>query len=264
MTVDLPTDLRGRCVMCDGPGPLTDEHVISKTVRKQMPLLSNVTRTFAGHTSKPMNVLHIVLRKAVCSSCNGDWMRELEEDFVAIVGPRIAKPERVLLDPAEQERVSTWAIKTGLLLEVWTSAQGRGSYVPTDNLRWLAAHHTPPAFAQVWMAGIHSQLRRLAWSQSGFLAIASGEKVACVATFTVGHLGFQVFARDIEYPHKPGAVRRLAALEPPQSIRDATIAIWPAVEAAVWPPNNTVLDLQALPQWAAWPRSVYDDPSTIA
>jgi len=246
--------------MCGGPGPLTDEHVISKTVRRQMPLLSGVTRTFAGHTSRPQNVLHIVLRRAVCPNCNGGWMHQLEDDFVALVGPKIARPEEMVLDPAQQERVATWAIKTALLLEVWTCAQGRGSYVPVDNLRWLASHQSPPAFAQVWMAGVDSRLKRLAWSQSGFLAIATGERVACLATFTVGHLGFQVFARDIEDPNHPGTARSLAPIDPPQEIRDATVCIWPTVERALWPPGKTILGLEALPNWAGWLTVLYASP----
>ena len=259
LTVNLPAELVGRCVMCGGPGPLTDEHVISKTVRKQMPLLSSVTRTFAGHTTKPMNVLHMVLRKAVCKPCNGGWMGDLEADLVKIMGAQIADPQRTTLNPSEQERVATWAIKTALLLEVWTSSKGRGSYVPTDNLRWLAAHHTPPAFAQVWMAGIHSEMKRLAWSQSGFLALATHEKVACVATFTVGSLGFQVFARDIEDPNNPGSVRPFAALQPPQAVLDTTLEIWPgSAQDVTWPRNDTILSLDALPAWAKWPTSVFD------
>lgn len=245
--------------MCDGPGPLTDEHIISKTVRKQMPLLSSVSRTFAGHTSKPMNVLHVVLRKAVCETCNHGWMRDLENDLVRIMGPCIANPERTTLNPLDQERIATWAIKTALLLEIWTAAQGRGSYVPTDNLRWLATHNTPPAFAQVWMAGIHSDMKRLAWSQSGFLALATEEKVACIATFTVGSLGFQVFARDIEDPNNPGTVRPFARLQPPQAVLDTTLNIWPGnANDVTWPRNDTVLSLDALPSWAKWPTTMFD------
>jgi hypothetical protein len=240
--------------MCDGPGPLTDEHIISKTVRKQMPLLSSVTSTFAGHTTKPKNVLHMVLRRAVCETCNGGWMRELENDLVKIMGPQIANPQRTTLDPSQQERIATWAIKTGLLIEVWTGAKGRGLYVPTDNLRWLAKHHTPPAFAQVWIAGIHSEMKRLAWSQSGFLALATKEKVACVATFTVGSLGFQVFCRDIEDPNNPGAIRPLSPIQPPQAVLDTTLEIWPGnAQDVTWPQNDTILSLNALPAWAKWP-----------
>ena len=164
MTVQLPMDMRGRCVMCDGPGPLTDEHVISKNVRKQLPLLSAVTETFAGITSKPRNVLHLVLKKAVCAKCNGGWMSDLEDDVVAAIGFQFANAVTTRIDPSQQERIATWAIKTALLIEMHTSARGKGTYVPIDNVRWLAEHHTPPPRARVWMAGVNSQMKRLAWT----------------------------------------------------------------------------------------------------
>ena len=62
--------------MCGGVGPLTDEHIISKTVCKQMPLLSGVTRHSAGRIASPTNVLHIVLKRA-CGVPKPDPVAEL-------------------------------------------------------------------------------------------------------------------------------------------------------------------------------------------
>lgn len=244
---------------------MTDEHVISKGIRKRMPLRSKVTETFAGKKSGPRDVLHLVLKKAVCETCNHGWMKELEDDMLATIGNLFAIPVSTTLDPSQQERIATWAIKTALLIEMHTSIRGEGSYVPVDNLRWLAEHHSPPPRARVWLAAIDSQSRRLAWSQSGALSLENREKVGCLCTFSIGNVGFQVFCMDITWPNNDRMRRTLAEIKPTPAVEAATTNIWPGPQRnVVWPPmqnkKRMVFSLDALPEWAAWPSAYFPPP----
>ena len=230
--------------MCRGAGPLIDEHVISKTVRKQLPSTARITGTFAGR-SKTRGVLYCVIRKSVCHTCNRGWMRELEDYVVETIGPEIGSADRIRLDPLACERLATWAIKTGLLLEFSTSLHGNGAYVPTDNLRWLARHRTPPPRSKVWIAGIEYG-RRYSWSQGMSLNGPSGNGVGVVTTFSVGSFGFQVLALNEEDGDDVELLRTLAAIEPPQYVPNPTEEIWPgdATEIA-WPIRDRLLEVSA-------------------
>jgi hypothetical protein len=246
--------------MCGGPGPLDKEHIISKTVRNQLPPAQKITYTFAGETSKPWNVLHCVLKRAVCKGCNAGWMRDLENDFVAIVSTRIAEPDLFTISPDECERLATWAIKTTLLLEIWTDAMGQGSHSPEDNRRYLATHKTPPPRSKVWIAGIDYK-QRYAWSQSLGLFLPGRIPKGCVATLTVGSFGFQVLMMDIEDGDHAELMSKFAALEPPGIIPDVVARIWPRNdESTPWPPSNKLLALEVLFDWATWPAKVFPLP----
>jgi hypothetical protein len=260
MKVRLPAEMQGACVMCGGPGPLTDEHVISRTVRKQLPLLTPVVQTFAGISQRPTNVLHAVVADCLCGPCNNEWMSRLETDFVRIMGSHLANPRIVMLNPSQQERVATWTIKTALMLEIYTMCCGKGAYVPTDNLRWLAKHESPPPGSRVWLAGVESNMKRAAWSQAGSLSVRSGESVAYLATLSIGCVGFQVFGRDIFDSQSGEVARELPALDPPEQIKKTLVEVWPGTgNDARWPPE-TLIHVDALPAVAAWPSAMFSPP----
>lgn len=160
--------------MCDGPGPLTDEHVISKTVRKQVPAIGKIRQVFAGQIGRQMNVVHMVLTRAVCETCNGGWMRELEDDLVLNLGPQMSSARYVCLNPLQQERTATWAVKTALLFETYASIKNIGAYVPTDNLCWLAEHHSPPPGCSVRLATVDIGTGLPFWSRAGTVADSVG------------------------------------------------------------------------------------------
>lgn len=260
MKVQLPQGFKGSCVMCGGRGPLTDEHAISRTVRAQLPLLTKVVETFAGQSKSPVNVVHAVIDNCVCGPCNNEWMSKLETDFVRIMGSHIANPKITMFDPSEQERVATWAIKTALLLEIYVTALGQGAYVPTDNLRWLAEHNSPPPGSRVWLAGVESQMKRAAWAQAGGLAIGSGEFVAYLATFSIGCVGFQVFGRNVVDSKTGDFARDLSPLNPPEKLQQALVEFWPGNgDNACWPPS-ALINVDALPAVAAWPAATVPPP----
>jgi hypothetical protein len=250
--------------MCGGPGPLTDEDVISKTVRKHIPVLGQIQQMFGGVArGRPLNVMRMVLADAVCGPCNNVWMSQLENDLTDNLGPQFTSTRAVRLDPSQQERTATWAIKTALLIETFTNIAGdgeSGAYVPTDNLRWLAAHRSPPPGCSAWLAAIDIGTKFPSWSQAGSVFDSRGKPKEFVATFTFGHLGFQVISGDIDNPRLSGAAKKPLADETPDDVRAVSVNIWPGTgDDAVWPPG-VPLTMNNLQAWAAWPSRFLPPP----
>jgi hypothetical protein len=242
--------------MCGSSKDLTDEHVISKTVRRQVPGVKLVWRTYRGRRSRALQALHVVLKDAVCRTCNGGWMKELEDDFVALLGPQIRAEGGLALNPAASERAATWAVKTGLLLEIHHSGLGDSdTFAPTNNLRWLADHRSPPPGAEVWIGqydfrGEHN----VHWSQPLSLGADVGRdglpvRVAYTSPFTIGALAFYVFGRDLLLGTNAGD---FASLDPPNWFGEVFVKLWPrAGDLAFWPPPKHIA-LDALPGLQSW------------
>lgn len=55
---------------------------------------------------------------------------------------------------------------------------------------------------------------------------------------------------------------RLAELEPPNAISEVATNIWPGNPQSeiAWPPNDTLLHLKLLNDWATWPIARLDQP----
>ena len=257
MKVRLPDQWRGACLACGSTVDLTDEHVISRTVRRQIPLLSKVTETFAGDTRKPMDVLHMVIADAVCSNCNGGWMGRLESDFVKIIRSNLTDPIAKAFEPGELERVAMWAIKTAIWTEVYTTCLGLGAYAPLNNLRWMAKHNSPPPNSRVWMIAVNSGVKRLAWSQAGGISDGQGKAIGALITFHIGCVGFQVLAFDFFDPKMDEPHRTTISIDPPPAFAKAMLEICPGTgTAATWPANLTVVTETIFWEYAKWHMTV--------
>jgi hypothetical protein len=239
--------------MCGAVGNLTDEHIIAKTVRKQLPPLTGVRRTFQGRTSGQWQALHVVLNDSVCKTCNGGWMRDLENDFVALVGPQLRNEGATRLNPDAQERLATWAIKTGLLLQLYSIAiGGQNAYAPQDNLTWLKEHVSPPPGSEVWFGRYDAQNTKVHWSRPGCLTGPEGTPVSYINAFTVGYIVFYVFGSDQQIvARRPGF--NLASIKPPPWFSEIVVQTWPGNgDDAVWPHHKTLL-FEQIDAFAMWP-----------
>lgn len=232
--------------MCGSTEDLTDEHVISRTVRKQLANNALVIRHYDGRESAKQ-VIHVVLDDAVCGNCNNSWMRELEDDFVSLLGPQIRAEGAVVLDPAQCERVATWAVKTALLLDVHHAGLGRArAGAPENNLRWLAEYKSPLPRCEVWMGAYDhlSHPHHPHWSQPAVIYGDSGRPIAYTCPFTIGALIFYVVGEDLD-------VNIPDSLEPPAWFCRVFARVWPTAETVGWPheaylPTN---DLGAVQAW---------------
>jgi hypothetical protein len=94
------------CLCCGSQtGPFNVEDIFPISVRKVLPEAAAVIRNMDRSNRKPKvpNLLDAKLRKAVCQSCNGGWMSELEKAAKPILSPMInPKPNR---DPVKLDFV---------------------------------------------------------------------------------------------------------------------------------------------------------------
>lgn len=259
MVITLAPPYRVRCLFCgDLPtsqSPLQDEHVFPNGVRKRMPATKSVQAVMGGTPiGRRSTTLHVVLKEATCKRrCNGGWISRLDKALVRTLGTQLSAPAQRHLDPSQQERVATWAIKTALLLELYTGTQGPSGYAPTDNFRWLAEHVNPPPGARVWLSAIRDPGAMMAHHVAAALCMEVGVPVAYFVTFTLGYLVFQVYGGDISQPEDPTTVRPLPVLNPPRALSQTLTNIWPGNgQEALWPPRRPI-EARALPVLSSWP-----------
>jgi hypothetical protein len=240
----MPVRFKGRCFFCDGAGPLTDEHIISRTVREQFPLSTGVRRVFGDHTSREYPQLIVVLKDAVCDTCNNRWMSQLETSFVHLLGRQLTdRSAAVILDLAQQELVATWAAKVALLLCAYIDATRNEMYIPIADLRWLAEHSSPPALTRVWLGALETKNKLMHFAEGIPMGRNPPGKFgfAAIVTFSIGSLLFQVSVRDPELSEEERAARPpgpLIPLDPPPYFQQGLVRIWPwqGHRSVRWPP----------------------------
>jgi Phage integrase family len=94
------------CIFCGSTKALTTEDVIPKWARKAFNLHGPVTVTAAGRpgaskrqVGRPMDVLKIVLKDAVCHSCNNAWLGgKIEKSAARLLGRMAVDQQPVDLD----------------------------------------------------------------------------------------------------------------------------------------------------------------------
>lgn len=231
------------CLFCGQTGSLSREHVIPKWARKALGA-HGVIEERSGVTRR-MDALAVILPQ-VCTGCNTGWMNALEQRVRPFLAPMFlgsASALPVVLDPAQQATLATWAVKTSLLLTIRKFGKGPGGWTPADNLEWLYRHRksdmSPPG-ARVWLAGLRphdgSASRKLSASAQAWCKLdAAGEPVAHMGTFTVGYVLLQVFCR--EQRNSAPSPEIDAWLEPRGPYRSSLLQIAPSSRSIRWPPD---------------------------
>lgn len=260
VNVTLGPPYAGRCLFCGSRKELTDEHVFAKAIRIRMPKVTTVRTVEGSQLLNASSALNVVLKRAVCGTCNRGWMGNLERSFVGALGDQLSTPAQRHLDPIRQERVATWAIKVALLLGLYTSTRGSdsSSFVPNSNLRWLWHHQaapSPPPNAQVWLGTLSNPGPQLAHFQPSWFAMNDGVPLAYFVTFSLGYIVFQVYGSEVLSPKDPGAQPKLPALNPPPALRQTITEIWPGSgHDAVWPTMRPAVAAQ-LETLEGWPET---------
>ena len=244
MRVHLPERLKQGCLACGTDTALTDEHVISRTVRKQIPLLGKVRETVGRDVRPEVDVLNMVVADCVCHPCNDVWMGDLEDDFVARLGECLTQPLYITLNPSDQERIAMWVIKTAIMIEVYMECcqDVASAHIPFDNLRWMATNVSPPPNSKAWMFSFDSGQKRLGWSRGGTIGDHRGNPIGALMTFTVANLGFQALVFDSTDPVTREVAEPPASLEPPPPFSFPLVPLWPASETEVRFPGAAKVD----------------------
>jgi hypothetical protein len=246
------------CVFCGTTtgriSDLTDEHAVPKWARNAFDIQDWITLTIGrGPDSSTkeqvgrIRHLNIVLPKQLCHRCNNVWLAGLERAVQPILQPMalLAEP-RVDLDPAAQNLLAFWAVKTAFLLEL-ALRQNRydrrpiKGYVATDQeLAWLWAHSEPPPRSMVWLGAWDCQ-REIPVNyepSNAPLPTEDGTPVAGhLTTFTLGFAAFQVFTVDFLAADQHRAVAWNT--HAPDSLTHALTRIWPQQLVPcdiTWPP----------------------------
>jgi hypothetical protein len=231
------------CLFCGSTSRPSGEHVIPKWVGMDLGIKA-VSEERIGSTRR-LDALSIVLPQ-VCVRCNTGWMSGLEQRVRPVLSPMLlgpVSPLPVILNPARQGLLATWAVKTSLLLTYRTFKKQPGGWIPNDNLKWLYHHRqsdTPPPGARVWVGGVRPRhpatSRNLSASaQSRCLLDSASDPVAHIGTFSLGHVLCQVFCCE---QHNSDLCRQNQAwLAPAAQFESGLIEITTSSANVRWPPD---------------------------
>lgn len=112
----------------------------------------------------PQEKLEIALADRVCSVCNGNWMRKLDNGAQRVMAASIRDRTQVTVDTvSDRLKLARWALKVGLLLSLWFHDQasreprlieataamhpnhpGSVPYVPLGDFPSVRKGHRPP------------------------------------------------------------------------------------------------------------------------
>lgn len=186
------------CIFCSG-APTTNAHVFRKAwldsvfPGTELYRHRHVRRGDGGFDVAWAKAEADVKVKAVCESCNGDWMHRLDlaaEDLFVTLAATGYDVRLGLL--AEQETLARWCSLIAVLLD---QTQARPLLGPT--VHRAVYHGRVPAGVHVWMLRTEPpewQVSVFAESRTWELRQASGDVAhAYFATFGINHLVAQVF-----------------------------------------------------------------------
>jgi hypothetical protein len=233
------------CVFC-GHGKATREHVwpdwISKMLVKRFGD-KNPSWTVEARGKKRRVKAPDVVVKHVCEACNSGWMSELEDQAKPVLVPMMMRDKATYLTPADQRLLSTWAMKTMLMADLFRDRAERG-LPPSLYLRFFEDKCPPKHHAIIWTAAYGGEKFALSskttrgtvqathsYNRHGILEPGDITMEASLFTVRLLSVVFQVFV-NVGYQG------------PVTDAHEGTLfaRIWPGSGRALsWPPNQTAL-----------------------
>jgi len=248
--------LAEQCVWgCESGQPFNREHIIGRQFAKAigMPFpvpiswgeIERSTGRDFEHGQTVEQELAICTDDRVCTRCNGQWMKKLDDRTVQAMRPALRANERVRLDQKKQLAVSRWATKVGLLLALWfhdqpmhpQSRRQKPVYVPADNFHRLYAKSTSlPENTTVWLGAVDSSvpITECFIMADGIDVRSSGEPAGYYSIFRLRRVLFFVCGFSLDHKVAPTeSLNPVACVRDPQALR----RLGPIREAVVeWPP----------------------------
>jgi len=249
------------CFFC-GPteNPLTEEHVWPQSVSRLLFGKYNSNhfvniRSTGDNTTGLWKSRNIdVTTKTVCDKCNNVWLSSFENtEIKPIATPLITGNEDLVLAPSAQWKLSAWAYKMAMLLEVAIPPNERPPlfFTPAERKQFrdtTLAHERVRVFLSKYEFGQHPAHAHLPMHT---LTERQGERKSFdlkISTMTVGSIGMQVmavrsttseelvYASEIEFEFLGKA-------------KEAVVPIWPPRSDAIrWPPALTMTQ-QDIEDW---------------
>lgn len=223
----------GRCAFC-GATNLTDEHVWPRWVSRELGGRGAFTMP---SPRGPRRVRSLDLMALICVTCNNRWLGVLENDVRPVLAPLIRGEERTLA-PGEQQLLATWAVKTTLMLDLWSGKP----LIPTLFYYDLRLRRCPHEGQLVWLGAYRDWHAAWAWHDGLHVGIsAEAPPNAFVSTFTAFRVVFQVV----------GAFDRGITFNDGRLLAAALARVWPSSGQPVdWPPNKLAFGDESLAELA--------------
>lgn len=249
------------CIFCGRAGErLTREDAwpkwISEVVGQKGKHTVSVTHAF-GVTKRKKKVGLILKLRVVCQRCNNEWMSAMEKRTKATLTPMISgaslldenlhgHKRKVPLDTKDQILVSTWAVKTVMVMEFIEDLIPPLA-VP-EHRQVLMETNQPPEGYTVWIAG-HRGGDAPWTSYRPFTLTLHPHNPAIedlsfyVSTIQIGYLVLQVVGPS--GTPTPDQLLAMRTVKGPHGFENHVLRVWPpSVLTLLWPPP--ILDAKAL------------------
>jgi hypothetical protein len=184
-------------------------------------------RAMRGHAATVERASARAVR-CVCTSCNNEWMSNLESEAKPVLQPMLAG-QRNRLDAASQATIAVWSLKTAMVLEAVESPAER-AYTQTER-ECLRSVGAIPQRTTVWLAAS----AEASWFMSGKVR-HEGAATAVSITMVFAHLAIQVFTLRLPQDTDPQIRVTTDVRRGPWD--QATVRVWPLqCTSANWPPS---------------------------
>lgn len=222
-----------RCVFCGSRG-LSNEHVVPEWVLDYLPgegEFDHRIMSEEGPERRWRAPAPDIKVKVVCQPCNSGWMSNIENRAKPFLGSLIQGHGRTLHREGQRE-LAVWGIKTAMMWQFTSKTRP----IPPAIMKALYADDSkPPGNAQVWI-GAYTGEAGYSYPVSLSVRPKGAGLDAAVdaygATFTVGHVAFQVFGHELP---GVGGGRRFAD---GSLLARGFSPIWPFVEPATFPTSH--------------------------
>lgn len=217
------------CLFCPNPANSKEDMWplwILRRVDTREPIRRTVGKNAPHHTiSRKIKI------KSVCKKCNNEWMSNLENQCIPVIGS-LLEDISFILDREYQLLLSLWAVKVAMVLDS-VEENSKKFYLKTDCENLRNNKDIPPG-TTIWMGRYFG--RSLHTGGVNFTALDKSVPVADCSTMAivVGHLVLEVFS--IRY--RPEYRNRIVRIEPHQGRwNELLVPIWPTTsDHASWPP----------------------------
>lgn len=257
------------CIFCGSTDlPSSVEDVIPRWARKAFNIQGAVTASVSNRpgdarrqVGRPMDVLRVVLKDALCRSCNSGWLGgRIEKPASRLFVPMAIDKAPTVLDIAAQRLSAFWAAKTVFLLELALRQMHAGEravegYVASEvELGWMRTHNEPHWRTMVWLGSYDCEKSKPVVYEPSSAVLPTADGVPVVghlATFTLGYVAFQVFSVDFVEAelHKADVWNTHV----PDSLSRHLTRIWPkqlVTPDVSWPPEQfTAHEWRRLVTW---------------
>jgi hypothetical protein len=230
------------CRFCDQRGPRSREHVWPDWIGNRLPERGWTTIVgWSGiETFTEKRIAFTSRLPDVCETCNGGWMRDIEEAVREILAPMMFGAEPTTISPDQQSAIADWVYVRALILQAAADAAGRTHRldVPAHWYHELAREHGVRAGSHTWIGALtlpNADLRT-ALHRSATLAFVPPTPAdpwldGYYATFNVGYLIVRILVLARGMPNNGLATTR--GFGP-----SVLIPIWPVdVRPVHWPPR---------------------------